>query len=467
MRKLVGSLVLVVGCSASQVMTVEGPDLAAPAPRFSDEGMPAALAPVKQAVAAVDEQKITEAITRLAGYPTRNTCSDPSGVGGAIGAAREWILFRFGEIAGLKTRLHEFAVAACGGTRQSNVVAWLPGEDPNRLIVIGGHYDSRSTDGLDGKTPAPGANDSGSQTALVLESARVLAQAAGAGAKFKATLVFVAFAGEEQGTVGSAALVKDLPALFPGAHVEVMLNSDIVGGDNVANDAAALATFRLFSAGTPREIKGADGKTDDVSPSRNLMRAIGQATTAYVPAMTMLPKLREDRPGRGSDHEPFLAAGITAVRFIEPNETLAHQHTPDDRLEFVTPAYTARVTAVVVATAGMLASSPPPPAAVQVSGTAANPTVAFPGMPVPGWHYVLAARAVADNAYSARLRVVGAEPLVLSAAALHREDGGDYYLSVALSDGAGHESLFAYPEIRCDTAGCAAPADAANVTATK
>src|SRR5262249_44052122 len=156
---------------------------------------------------------------------------------------------------------------------------------------------------LDGTSPAPGTNDSGSQTALVLEAARVLASVAQASGRFQATLVFVAFAGEEQGLVGSAALVKDLPALFPGARVEAMLNCDIVGGDNVANDAAALATFRLFSPGTPREIKGADGTADDVSPSRNLMRFVGQAAAVFVPAMTMVPRLREDRPGRGGDHE--------------------------------------------------------------------------------------------------------------------------------------------------------------------
>ena len=51
-----------------------------------------------------------------------------------------------------------------------------------------------------GDIPAPGANDDGSGTALTMEVARVLAES---GLEFDATIVFVAFAGEEQGLVGA------------------------------------------------------------------------------------------------------------------------------------------------------------------------------------------------------------------------------------------------------------------------
>jgi hypothetical protein len=36
---------------------------------------------------------------------------------------------------------------------------------------------------------------------------------------------------------------------------------------------------------------------------------------------------------------------------------------------------------------------------------------------------------------------------------------------VAAVDAGGHESLFAYPEYRCDTVSCVVPSDALNVTA--
>jgi hypothetical protein len=89
---------------------------------------------------------------------------------------------------------------------------------PNRLIVIGGHYDSRTTNNLDGVSPAPGANDSGSQTALVLEAARVMA-----GHVFDATVVFADWSGEEQGLLGSAAFVSALSELFSKRHAGIEL----------------------------------------------------------------------------------------------------------------------------------------------------------------------------------------------------------------------------------------------------
>lgn len=78
-----------------------------------------------------------------------------------------------------------------------------------------------------------------------------------------------------------------------------MLNSDIVGGDNSVNGPAELQQFRLYSPGTPRERRtlARDGRTDNTSPARAVMRFIGTWAGAYVPSMEMIPKLREDRPG--------------------------------------------------------------------------------------------------------------------------------------------------------------------------
>ena len=135
-----------------------------------------------------------------------------------------------------------------------NVLAVKLGTHADRVIVIGGHYDSRTIDPVDPTDRAPGANDSGSQTALVLEAARVMA-----GYTFDATLIFAAFAAEEQGLAGSAQLAKDYANyVIAGAKVEAMLNCDIVGGDTEANNATTLKQFRLFSPGTPRGNQYAD-----------------------------------------------------------------------------------------------------------------------------------------------------------------------------------------------------------------
>jgi hypothetical protein len=250
-----------------------------------------------------------------------------------------------------------------------------------------------------------------------------------------------------------------------------------VGGDNVANDSATLHEFRLFSPGTPRELKTPMGVTDDTSPARGVMRYVATWGGAYVPSMTMIPVLREDRPGRGGDQESFNDVGIPAVRFIEAVESpdagtvASHQHSPNDLPKYVTPAYTARVAEVVVAVAASLAKAPPPPSMLQATGAAAGPwTVTWSG-PVTGPavdHYVVAARAATDNFYRLRLTVpASARSRVLTRSDVGLFFGAPFFLSVAAVDSAGHESLFAYPEYRCDAMGCIVQPGSLDVTARK
>src|SRR5260370_41750750 len=129
--------------------------------------------------------------------------------------------------------------------------------------------------------------------------------------------MFVTFAAEEQGLVGSAQLAKDYAMyVTPTAKVEAMLNLDIVGGDNAANTPATLQQFRLFSPGTPREFNVPMGVTDDTSPARRVMRFVGYWGGAYVPSMAMVPELREDRQGRGGDQEASNNVNVPAERFM-------------------------------------------------------------------------------------------------------------------------------------------------------
>ncbi|GAC1530206.1 MAG: M20/M25/M40 family metallo-hydrolase [Polyangiales bacterium] len=413
---------------------------------------------------AVDEGRLAASVQRLAGFGTRNACSALDGGASGIGAARDWIAASLRALPGLEVKLHDFPVTVCPARRTlSNVVAILPGKDPTRAILVGGHYDSRTVDRNDGTSPAPGANDSGSQTALVLEAARVMA-----GRSFTTTVVFVAFAAEEQGLLGSAALAGDFAALFPGTSLEAVLNCDIVGGDADANDADALQRFRLYSPGTPRETGSApDGSSDDTSPARGLMRFIAEWGSAYVPAMTIEPKLREDRVGRGGDHEPFLARGVTAVRFIETNETFAHQHTPDDVFAHVTPAYTARVARVVVSVAASLARAPRAPTAlaatVDPAGLHLSWTAGAPSSSVE--RVVVAARPVTESVYTHFVDAAPGPPSALVDPKALGVDGGAFFVSVAAVDAAGHASMFAYPELRCEAGVCAVPAGATDVTA--
>jgi hypothetical protein len=421
----------------------------------------------------ISEPNLAASVNKLAGFTTRNTCSDDTTGGGAIGDARDWIRTQFEAIGGLTVQLDPFTYSGCsqGTVTRENVIAWKPGSGhTGRLLLLGGHYDSRTIGAVDGTSPAPGANDSGTQTALVLEAARVMATQS-----FDATIVVVAFAGEEQGLVGSQSLAMGYGKYFPmGASIEAMFNCDIVGGDSTVNDAGTLQQFRLYSPGTPREIQMPLGTTDDTSPARGLMRFIARVGGAYVPQMTIVPMLREDRPGRAGDHEAFLDQGVPAVRFIETVESpnagtvASHQHSPNDLATYVTPSYTARVARVVVANVASLARAPSPPVSITASGSSAGPVSLAWGVPASGSpvdHYVVAGRATTENFYHTRVVV----PATATGASVTSADLGiggapAFFVSVAAVDAQGHESLSAYPEYRCDSASCVVQPGSLDVT---
>ena len=109
-----------------------------------------------------------------------------------------------------------------------DVVGWVRGNDPklaDELVVVGGHMDHC---GLNGKGIVyNGANDNASGSSVVMELARSFAQSV---APTKRTVVFMTFAGEEQGLLGSAAFAKN-PS-FDLDHVVMMINFDMVGHGN-------------------------------------------------------------------------------------------------------------------------------------------------------------------------------------------------------------------------------------------
>jgi membrane-associated protease RseP (regulator of RpoE activity) len=97
--------------------------------------------------------------------------------------------------------------------------------------VIGAHYDHLGLGGEGSAAPDevgqvhPGADDNASGTAAMLEVARAFA----ARPAPKRTLVFVAFAGEELGVLGSAHYTKAPPSDCPLDRTQVMINLDMVG----------------------------------------------------------------------------------------------------------------------------------------------------------------------------------------------------------------------------------------------
>jgi len=101
-----------------------------------------------------------------------------------------------------------------GPIKYHNVVATLRGTtDPDEYVVIGGHFDCFSS--------GTGGVDDGSGFAPGMEAIRLIAAS---GAKPKRSIVFIAFAAEENGLVGSQAWLKKHPEVQ--ANIVMMINRD-------------------------------------------------------------------------------------------------------------------------------------------------------------------------------------------------------------------------------------------------
>jgi hypothetical protein len=133
-------------------------------------------------------------------------------------AVANWIKDRFIAAGVTDVVLDSFQY---GDLWQANVVATIPGiANPEREIIVGGHYDSQSYNVL----LAPGADDNASGTAAIIEMARVLKMT---GYVPNVTLRFIAFAAEEVGLAGSdhyAALAR-----AAGRKIVLMQNYDMIG----------------------------------------------------------------------------------------------------------------------------------------------------------------------------------------------------------------------------------------------
>jgi hypothetical protein len=271
---------------------------------------------------AVDEKSMHSLIGKLVACGTRLTLSSWTDSKRGIGCGRDAIVARLNEIAKDSGGKLQVVVDKFESTSErtagkplalENVYALLPGSDPKlakTIFIVSGHFDSRPSNVMDPNADAPGADDDASGVAVSVECARLLSKAGANGrGTYRATILFAAVSGEEQGLLGSTHLVEWTKE--QGYTVGGMLDDDIVGADSAAG---APHRVRLFSG---------NGEIDDAdSPSRELARAVEEIDGRA--AIRMI--FRVDRYGRGGDHYPFYKAGLPAVRFTEPLEDYNHQH---------------------------------------------------------------------------------------------------------------------------------------------
>jgi hypothetical protein len=338
---------------------------------------------IEKIVHDVSQERIADTMKKLTSFETRGNFTDPARQNRGIGAARQWIHDQFrGYDPRLEVSFDPYQVRKQGtrilrDVEVVNVVAVLPGTtQPEKRIIVSGHYDSLDvirkpnapefgpegseppTDEVidfekSAEAPAPGASDDASGTAVVLELARVMSQY-----KFEKTIVFIAFAGEEIGLIGSS-LYAD-KAQKQKDQIEAVFNNDVVGNDVSGDGRAENGLVRVFS----------DEPAD--SRSRELARYVRDTARSYVPSFKADLIFRSDRFSRGGDHTPFSTDGFAAVRFTTPAENLGVQHTANDTFDQTSPAYTANVARVNAAALASLALAPPPPDVERELLTGAN-----------------------------------------------------------------------------------------------
>jgi hypothetical protein len=342
---------------------------------------------IEQMVREVSPDSLMSYIKTMVSFGTRNTLSSTTDPKRGIGAARNWVLSRFNEIAkGAQGRLTAFIDTTTlqpDGKRVDapvllgNVVATLKGTDPNdnRVFVISGHLDNMRSSVMDRTGDAPGANDDASGVAALMECARIMTKH-----RFPATVVFVAVSGEEQGLLGSNFMSEK--AKKEGMNVEAVLNNDIMGSNN-SNETNIInnTQVRVFSEGLPAfeteknavQIRNLGLEND--GRSRQLARYIKEVGERYVDNLQVVLIYRNDRFLRGGDHTPWVQRGFTAVRITEMNENYTRQHQDvrtengiayGDLPEHIDAEYLRKNTALNLCNLASLAKAPAMPDSVKM-----------------------------------------------------------------------------------------------------
>lgn len=341
----------------------------------------------------VSEARIRATIEKLVSFQTRNTLSNPDDPVHGVGAARQWIFNQFQSYSPrLQVRFDKYRVKKQGRIFKDvdlwNVIAVLPGtKDPETQILVSAHYDTinlgrpggnapagpgnepAAAEGAGGarggfgrgpqltpeeqernaNQPAPGACDDGSGIGAMMELARVMSHY-----EFDKTLVFVAFAGEEEGLIGSNLLSARMKK--ENQVIEAVLNNDIIGTDVAGDGRFSNTSVNVYS--------------DEVmdSPSQSLARYAREVAERYMPFFKVNTVFFQDRIGRGGDHTPFQLEGYAAVRISTPNEIYANQHHATDLLEYMSVPYTTKVARFNGVVAASLALAPKAPLVTRLPG---------------------------------------------------------------------------------------------------
>ncbi|MHA1358771.1 MAG: M28 family metallopeptidase [Candidatus Helarchaeota archaeon] len=201
-----------------------------------------------------------------------------------------------------------------------NVVGRINGTNlKDEIIVICAHYDSISMD-----ENAPGANDNAVAVATCMEVMGVIRN----NFQLNRTLIFVAFAGEEQAFIGSQAWVTQHDAELP--KVVAVLNLDMIG---VGNQLRVLKNEQY------------EWLADIVIFSSSAVNITFRKSNSLYPENSRF------------DHDTFWLAQVPCVTLFEAGAIYPYYHTSDDTIDKISFSLVEKCAQVTLASVVYLGTS--------------------------------------------------------------------------------------------------------------
>jgi aminopeptidase N len=312
---------------------------------------------------------------------------------GGLNAAARYIAERFGQLG-----LAPLTASAQGDDRYfqpftmkgendapaptKNVIAVLPGTNPalnGQALVISAHYDHLGFGWPDARASTkgqlhPGADDNASGVAVMLEIARLMANA-----RPERSVIFAAFAAEEAGLQGARHYVRMAQApgaAYPLSGVIADLNLDMVGR-------LADGKVTVFGTSSARELP---------------FIFMGAGAVTGVPVQSVAQEIN------ASDHTAFVEAGVPAVQVFASQAS--DYHRPSDTSDKIDEPGLGKVAAVVKEAVDYLAVRPQP-----LTFTGSAQAAQQPAGPAPGAPRRVATGIVPDMTYQGEgVRVSSVQP---------------------------------------------------------
>jgi hypothetical protein len=188
-----------------------------------------------------------------------------------------------------------------------NVVAIIEGENPNEYVAVGGHLDHM---GMDNGKIWNGADDNASGTVAVMTIAKAFIAA---GVKPKRTIVFCAWAGEEEGLLGSE-YYTIYPSIGKISDYKFYMNFDMIARD-IATDSAKNMAGITYTKAYPK---------------------LEEITKSLVDQYKINLKVKitnQEKPSGGSDFTAFAANNIPIIEWMAAMHPDYHQ--PSDQVNLV------------------------------------------------------------------------------------------------------------------------------------